>query len=77
MAGTRRSDRNCAESFEVTMPPPAGGDGYGLAVTPRPGSGPVYAARLLKIKKQGFTLLPIEPARVTALLPPVADTPLP
>jgi hypothetical protein len=64
-------------TVEVTMPPPAGGDDYGLTIVPAPGSGPVYAARLLKIKKQGITLLPITPARMFALLPPVADTPLP
>jgi hypothetical protein len=64
-------------TVEVKMPPPAGADGYGLSIVPRPGSGPVYAARLLKINKQGITLLPVAPARTTALLPPVADGPLP
>jgi hypothetical protein len=63
--------------IEVAMPPPAGADGYGLAIAPRPGSGPVYAARLLKIKKQGITVLPVGPARMTALLPPITDAPLP
>lgn len=70
-------DVPAGRTVEVTMPPPAGGDGYGLAVAPRQGSGPVYAARLLKIKKQGVTLLPIAPARTTALLPSVTDVPLP
>ena len=64
-------------TVEVTMPPPAGGDGYGLTIVPAPGSGPVYAARLLKIKKQGITLLPVPPARMFALLPPVTEAPLP
>jgi hypothetical protein len=64
-------------TVEVAMPPPAGADGCGLTVVPRPGSGPVYAARFMKIKHQGITLLPIAPARTSALLPPVADVPLP
>jgi hypothetical protein len=64
-------------TVEVAMPPPAGADGYGLAIVARPGSGPVYAARLLKIKKHGLTVLPVAPARMSALLPPVADVPLP
>jgi hypothetical protein len=70
-------DVPAGRTIEVTMPPPAGGDGYGLTIVPRQGSGPVYAARLLKIKKQGITLLPIAPARTTALLPSVRDVPLP
>ncbi|GAA4515747.1 hypothetical protein GCM10023191_085960 [Actinoallomurus oryzae] len=64
-------------TVEVAMPPPAGGDDYGLVIAPRPGSGPVYAARLLEMKKKGFTLLPVPPARMTAVLPPVADSPVP
>jgi hypothetical protein len=64
-------------TVEVAMPPPAGADDYGLTIVVRPGSGPVYAARLLKIKKQGLTVLPVPPARMSALLPPVADVPLP
>jgi hypothetical protein len=64
-------------TVEVAMPPPAGGDGYGLVIAPRPGSGPVYAARLLEMKKKGFTLLPVPPARMTAVLPPVDDSTVP
>jgi Family of unknown function (DUF5719) len=64
-------------TVEVAMPPPAGADDYGLTVVVRPGSGPVYAARLLKIKKRGLTVLPIPPARMSAPLPPVIDVPLP
>ncbi len=64
-------------TVEVSMPPPAGAPGYALSVVPKPGSGPVYAARSLKIKGQGITVLPIAPARTTVVLPPVADVPLP
>jgi hypothetical protein len=64
-------------TIEVTMPPPAGGDRYGLFVVPRPGSGPVYAARLLEIKKQGVSLMPVVPARTTVVLPAVVEAPVP
>jgi hypothetical protein len=64
-------------TVEVTMPPPDGKDGYGLLVQPRPGSGPVYAARLLTVKKQGLTVLPVGPARTLAELPRVDEVPLP
>jgi hypothetical protein len=70
-------DVPAGHTIEVKMPPPAGGDGYGLTIVPGKGSGPVYAARLLQVKKQGLTLLPIGPARTTALLPSVTDVPLP
>jgi Family of unknown function (DUF5719) len=70
-------DVPAGRTIEVAMPPPAGADGYGLTLVPRPGSGPVYAVRLLKIKKQGFTLLPVPPARMSALVPPVVDVPVP
>ena len=64
-------------TVQVAMPPPAGADGYGLSVAPGAGSGPVYAARLLKIKKQGLTVLPVDPARTYAWLPRVVEAPLP
>ncbi|MFB9840441.1 hypothetical protein ACFFNX_50685, partial [Actinoallomurus acaciae] len=64
-------------TVEVAMPSSADGGDHGLVIAPRPGSGPVYAARLLAMKKKGFTLLPIPPARVTVALPPVADSPVP
>ncbi|MDN3355521.1 DUF5719 family protein [Actinomadura sp. DC4] len=77
-AGTPQDVRVPAgRTIEVKMPPPAGGDGYGLTIVPGRGSGPVYAARVLRIKKQGVTLLPVTPARMTALLPVVRDMPLP
>jgi hypothetical protein len=60
-----------------TMPATAGAGGHGVSLVPRPGSGPVYAARLLQIKDQGLTLLPITPARTQVFLPPVVDVPLP
>lgn len=64
-------------TVSLTMPHSPDGDAYALSVVPRPGSGPVYAARLLKIKKHGITVLPIPPARTSVLLPHVEDVPLP
>ncbi len=64
-------------TIEVTMPSPASAGGYALSVVPRPGSGRVYAARFLKVKHQGITLLPIGPARTSILLPFVKLVPLP
>jgi hypothetical protein len=54
-----------------------GGGADALLIAPRPGSGPVYAARLLKMRKKGLTVLPVPPARMTALLPSVADSTIP
>jgi hypothetical protein len=62
---------------EVAIPPPGGSADRGLSIVPQPGSGPVYAARLLKIKGAGITLLPVEPARVAVPVPEVRDVLLP
>lgn len=70
-------DVPAGRTIEVRMPPPAGGDGYGLTIAAVRGSGPVYAARLLQIKKQGITVLPVGPARTTVVSPSVTDVPLP
>lgn len=57
-------------TVDVTLPRPPGD--RAVAIDPRPGSGPVYAARLLTING-GSTLLPVEPARVAVALPDVRD----
>lgn len=64
-------------TVELPMPSGAGADGYGVTLVPRPGSGPVYAARELRIKGQGFTVLPVEPAHTSAFPPRVTDVPMP
>jgi hypothetical protein len=63
---------------EISVPVPAGGDkGFGVVLTPQPGSGPVYAARVLssgKGDKLLFTILPVTPALTSIAQPPVRDS---
>lgn len=63
-------------TLEVRVGDPAGpaAKGFGVLITPRPGSGPVYAARLLRGKGGALTVLPVVPARTTVLLPPVGNS---
>ncbi|GAA3945916.1 DUF5719 family protein [Actinomadura viridis] len=65
-------------TVEVRLTAPAGGEkGYGVLVAPRPGSGPVHAARTLSTGKGGralFTTLPIGPAVTTLRLPPAGES---
>jgi hypothetical protein len=59
----------------VTPPAPQGADdGYSLVITPAPGAGPVYAARLLTAKKQGATVLPVAGAPTWIRGPEVGDS---
>ncbi|WP_067453721.1 DUF5719 family protein [Actinomadura macra] len=61
---------------KITVPP--GGDtGFGALITPKPGSGPLYAARMMSTGKGDdflFTVLPIAPAFMTQRLPEAADS---
>ncbi|TNY35564.1 DUF5719 family protein [Thermomonospora catenispora] len=75
----RRVRIAAGRTAEVELSPPAGADekaGFGVVVTPEPGSGPVHAARVMATGRNGrlFTVLPIAPARTTLLLPPVLDS---
>lgn len=81
--GTRGAPRQvriaAGRTAAVELSPPAGTDektGFGALVVPRPGSGPVHAARILSAGRNGrsFTVLPITPAQTTLLLPPVVDS---
>ena len=62
-------------TVEVPLKAPVGGEnGYGVLIEPRPGSGPVHAARILaknKGEKLLFTVLPITPASTVLRLPSV------
>ncbi|MFI0447873.1 DUF5719 family protein [Actinomadura sp. 6N118] len=63
-------------TVEIKLTGPGEG-GYGTLIVPRPGSGPVHAARNLatgKGDKGLFTILPIGPALSTVTLPPVGDS---
>jgi hypothetical protein len=65
-------------TVEVPLKAPAGADkGFGALLTPRPGSGPVYAARVLSMRKGSdrlFTVLPVVPALTWVARPPVGDS---
>ena len=65
-------------TVETTITVPPGGDkGFGALITLRPGSGPVYAARMMSTGKGDtflFTVLPIVPASATQVLPKAADS---
>lgn len=61
-------------TLEVRPAAPAGaGEGFSVMVSPQPGSGPVYAARVLTVDK-GITVLPIFPAAGQVIVPPVTDS---
>ncbi|MFG2002397.1 DUF5719 family protein [Spirillospora sp. NPDC048911] len=65
-------------TVEIKLAAPRPGDaGYGTLIVPRPGSGPVHAARTLSTGKGDkglFTIMPIGPALGTVTLPPVGDS---
>jgi hypothetical protein len=65
-------------TVETPLTAPNGKDAtYGIVITPRPGSGPVHASRILAKGKDGdylFTVLPIVPATTTIHLPATADS---
>jgi hypothetical protein len=65
-------------TVEVALKAPSGGEkGYGALIQPRPGSGPVHAARIQSTGKDDdllLTTLPIMPARTVLRLPPVGDS---
>jgi hypothetical protein len=61
-------------TLEVRLAAPSGAtDGFGVVVLPQPGSGPVYATRVLTMHKL-ITMVPIAPAPTTVRFPPVADS---
>jgi hypothetical protein len=61
-------------TLEVRLAAPAGGTGgFGVVVVPQPGSGPVYASRVLTTNNL-ITIMPIAPAPSTIRLPPVAGS---
>ncbi|MBO2456801.1 DUF5719 family protein [Actinomadura violacea] len=65
-------------TVETRLAAPRGGDkGYGAVITVKPGSGPVYGARIMaKGKGDGylFTVLPLMPAPTMLRLPPAGDS---
>ncbi|GAA2084894.1 DUF5719 family protein [Actinomadura alba] len=78
-AGSPQEVKIAAErTVQVPVPvPPGGQDGFGVLITPLPGSGPVYAARVLSTGKGSdklLTILPVGPALVSVARPPVGDS---
>ncbi|GAA2424189.1 DUF5719 family protein [Actinomadura vinacea] len=65
-------------TMEVKLKAPSGGEqGYGALIQPRPGSGPVHAARIQSTGKDAdllFTALPVAPAVTAQRLPGVGDS---
>jgi hypothetical protein len=65
---------------EVKVSPPKGASGpFAIVITPRPGSGPLYAARLVVSGGNGLSgtlrsLLPVPSAPSAVALPPVSDS---
>jgi hypothetical protein len=63
-------------TLEVRVGEPAGpaAKGFGIVITPQPGAGPVYAARLLRGEGGQLSVLPVVPAITTVLLPAVDNS---
>ncbi|MBO0821792.1 MAG: hypothetical protein J2P26_13195, partial [Nocardiopsaceae bacterium] len=65
---------------EVKVSPPQGASGpFAIVITPQPGSGPLYAARLVASGGAGLSgslrsLLPVPSAPSAVALPPVSDS---
>ncbi|QKW39009.1 hypothetical protein HUT06_37420 [Actinomadura sp. NAK00032] len=82
-SGPRRISVPAGRTVETKLTAPSkAGDGttataYGAMIVPKPGSGPVYASRVLATGKGGgylFTILPITPARTAIHLPGTGDS---
>lgn len=69
-----------ARTLAVTVSPPKGDHGpFAIVVTPQPGSGPLYAARVVVSGGSGLagqlrSLLPVPNAPLTVRLPPVTNS---
>jgi hypothetical protein len=62
-------------TLEVRVGEPAGAaNGFGIMITPLPGSGPVYAARMLRIRSDMISVLPVVPAVTSVILPSVNNS---
>jgi hypothetical protein len=62
----------------VTVQPPPGNQPFAIVVTPQPGSGPVYAARVVTsgagLSGSVTSILPVPSAPTQVTLPPTRDT---
>jgi hypothetical protein len=65
-------------TLAVAVPRPSGRESYAIVLTPRPGSGPLYAARVVTSGSGGLSgavtsLLPVQSALTEITLPPVQN----
>ena len=65
-------------TLAVAVPRPPGGQSFAIVLTPRPGSGPLYAARVVTSGTGGLSaavtsLLPVQSALTEITLPPVQN----
>lgn len=54
-------------------PETSGATRYAVVVTPRPGSGPVFGARVLRANASDISILPLQSGRFTVVLPQVVS----
>jgi hypothetical protein len=63
---------------QLSVHPPAGGQPFAIVVTPRPGSGPLYAARIVTSGSAAsspvVSILPVPSAPAEVTLPPARDS---
>jgi hypothetical protein len=69
---TRSTDVRIPADRAVALPEATGGTGrFSVIVTPAAGSGPVYAASVLRLGPSGITVVPLLPERVSVVVPAV------
>jgi Family of unknown function (DUF5719) len=65
-------------TIQVTLQPPAGNQPFAIVVTPHPGSGPLYAARVVTsgsgLSGPVISILPVPSAPTEVTLPPARDS---
>jgi hypothetical protein len=66
-------------TLAVAVPRPSGRDAFAIVLTPRSGSGPLYATRVVTSGSGGLTaevtsLLPVQSALTEITLPPVQNS---
>jgi hypothetical protein len=65
------------DTVSVTVQPPAGSQPFAIVLTPKPGSGPLYAARVVtsgtSLSSPVMSILPVPSAVTEVVLPPARD----
>lgn len=68
-AGPPTTVRIPAGRIVVVDPAPKGGVAYSVVITPGQSSGPIYAARILRVGATDLTITPLVPGRFTVAIP--------